>query len=559
MICCARGIRLDSASFGKPCTKKATLTNSDGDPVCHMHVTYTKERYEEQNKIYQDKISILENNNLLLEQHPNDIPYKNHKGEIIGFALVSEEDYDNVRKYNWTLKEASYKSGQTKQYVFTRRYMDKNASLNMHELILGKPPDGHVIDHLDNNGLNNRRDNLRFATYEQNSQNRKKKANTKSKYIGVYICDKTKKWNAQYSKTHLGTFDIEEDAGKQYDTFVLLKLGKDSKTNGLVSYDEVQDLNIDDILPKKKERNLPLHISYHSGKFVAQIMYKKTLYYKSTKTLEEAVSALEVFEKTINDIKSKELEDHYKQDILLNPDGQAILPIKNKEYHIIEYVPVPKDKWHELMLYSWHKNDKYYSANIKGKLTMLHRYLLNAKENEVVDHINYYDVSNNTEENLRISNGSNNSHNKKKKDNASSKYFGVSILKRRWLASICKNGVNYTLGIYNIEVKAAIAYNIKAKELYGEFARLNTIPDEDIVKYEKEVIEKMTTPRKTASIYNGVTWNKQLNKWQAIIIKKGVKYYLGVFTNEIDAAKAYNKKAMELDGETSNRLNKFEE
>lgn len=53
----------------------------------------------------------------------------------------------------------------------------------------------------------------------------------------------------------------------------------------------------------------------------------------------------------------------------------------------------------------------------------------------------------------------------------------------------------------------------------------------------------------SSSKYKGVTWHTRNNKWEARIGSNGKKHYLGTFENEEDAAKAYNKKALELFGE----------
>lgn len=54
------------------------------------------------------------------------------------------------------------------------------------------------------------------------------------------------------------------------------------------------------------------------------------------------------------------------------------------------------------------------------------------------------------------------------------------------------------------------------------------------------------------SIFKGVTWYRRLQKWQAQIEHDNKNIYLGVFTSEVDAAKAYDKKAQELFGEFAN-------
>jgi hypothetical protein len=162
----------------------------------------------------------------------------------------------------------------------------------------------------------------------------------------------------------------------------------------------------------------------------------------------------------------------------------------------IDEVLVPEEKWHELMLYSWIKNANYYQTKMNGKCVKLHRFLMNAKSDEIIDHINDFgnDVNNNTFENLRINTHSGNAHNVPKRKNATSQYFGVSFNTdtKKWKSFFHKNRIAYYCGLYDSELEAAIAYNIKAKEIYGDFANLNTISDEDFNKYSVEIAKKLS-------------------------------------------------------------------
>ena len=54
-----------------------------------------------------------------------------------------------------------------------------------------------------------------------------------------------------------------------------------------------------------------------------------------------------------------------------------------------------------------------------------------------------------------------------------------------------RKGIGYYLGTYKLEIQAAVAYNIRAKELYGEFANLNDISEEDFNKYYQEVYDNI--------------------------------------------------------------------
>lgn len=82
---------------------------------------------------------------------------------------------------------------------------------------------------------------------------------------------------------------------------------------------------------------------------------------------------------------------------------------------------------------------------------------------------------NNQRSNLRIATRSQNNANIPSRDKSSSKYKGVTYCKRdgNWEATITKNRVKTYLGRFEIETDAALAYNKKAVEVHGEFARLN--------------------------------------------------------------------------------------
>jgi hypothetical protein len=91
----------------------------------------------------------------------------------------------------------------------------------MHRCIIKVPP-GMVIDHINHNGLDNRKANLRIATHAQNSRNTKKqRPKTASQYKGVPWNSTLKKWRAQITlngkRISLGCFEDEIQAAKAYD------------------------------------------------------------------------------------------------------------------------------------------------------------------------------------------------------------------------------------------------------------------------------------------------------------------------------------------------------
>lgn len=82
---------------------------------------------------------------------------------------------------------------------------------------------------------------------------------------------------------------------------------------------------------------------------------------------------------------------------------------------------------------------------------------------------------NNKKDNLRLCTHSENMCNRLKFKNCSSKYKGVSwnTKNNKWMAYVCKNSKQHYLGLFEIEIDAAKAYNTKALELHSEFALLN--------------------------------------------------------------------------------------
>lgn len=111
----------------------------------------------------------------------------------------------------------------------------------------------------------------------------------------------------------------------------------------------------------------------------------------------------------------------------------------------------------------------YAVASIDGFIVPMHCFLLGGKN---IDHVDGNGL-NNQRNNLRYANASQNAMNKRAKLNGTSIYKGVSRCKDKWQAQIKKNYKNYKIGVYADEKTAALAYNAKAIEMFGEYARIN--------------------------------------------------------------------------------------
>ena len=406
--------------------------------------------------------------NINIDEYKYKIALRNNKKQLTGYTIVDEKNFIEANKYSW------YES------LLYARSNCETLNMQLHQYILPNTPEGMIIDHINGNKLDNRSANLRFATYQQNGQNRESLKGSSSQYLGVTRCKKSEKWKCQshYNNKNigLGTFDNEIDAALTYDKFVLLHYGEKAKTNNLITFNEVKHLDLETFL-EKKIRDLPKFIRKKLNSYEVLIIYKNTRYNKTLPTLELAKEKLIEFQNIINQIKLNALEIHNKREILRNENNIAIIPIKNSNDEIIENLLVSDSCWYDLMLYKWSRSGNYYHTKINDQLIRIHRYIMKVTDPKIkVDHINH-DGKNNTLENLRLSNSQLNNHNKSKKQNTSSKYIGVSLCKKdkTYVSSIRFNSKRHYLGSFKNEIDAAIAYNNKATEFYGTYANLNII------------------------------------------------------------------------------------
>jgi hypothetical protein len=130
------------------------------------------------------------------------------------YAIVDAADYEWLSQYRWCA--ARVRSGIC--YAVTT--ID-GKTVFMHRLIMNAPK-GKVVDHIDGNGLNDRRGNLRLCTPRQNARNQRSRKGTTSAFLGVYQrSDAPEKWFAKVvcgdKKVYLGPFDDEIEAARARD------------------------------------------------------------------------------------------------------------------------------------------------------------------------------------------------------------------------------------------------------------------------------------------------------------------------------------------------------
>jgi len=126
--------------------------------------------------------------------------------------------------------------------------------------------------------------------------------------------------------------------------------------------------------------------------------------------------------------------------------------------------------------YKWYYNNGYAVTKINTRTVYMHRFIMDAKEDEYVDHKETEYTLDNQKKNLRICSCSQNQMNIYKQNRSySSKYKGVFWYRptNRWTAQIKFNYKAIHLGYFKNEIDAAKVYDQKALELFGDFAKLN--------------------------------------------------------------------------------------
>ncbi len=128
-------------------------------------------------------------------------------------ALIDLADLPKVAEYRWCAVLMRNRSWYAAAHQ--RGSRRGSAPVRMHNVLLG-----HLgVDHIDGDGLNNRRNNLRPATDEQNKRNRRISKNNTSGYKGVFL-DRGR-WRAcidEHGRRHyLGYFATAEEAARAYD------------------------------------------------------------------------------------------------------------------------------------------------------------------------------------------------------------------------------------------------------------------------------------------------------------------------------------------------------
>ena len=154
-------------------------------------------------------------------------------------ALIDDEDAERVLARKWTLMTIERKG---KVLYYARRSVPnkdesrpaKTRTVLLHRFIINAP-EGQMVDHINHDGLDNRRDNLRLATNSENHFNIGKISTNSSGYKGVFLRKKTKSYvvvlTANGYKVRLGGFNTAIEAARAYDELARTYHGEFARLN----------------------------------------------------------------------------------------------------------------------------------------------------------------------------------------------------------------------------------------------------------------------------------------------------------------------------------------
>lgn len=307
-------------------------------------------------------------------------------------VLYSPEDHDKIAKYTW-----SYKEG----YAVTKM---SGKAIRMHRYLLNCP-DGFVVDHINNDTLDNQRHNLRILSIKENSQNKQKLKDTKFFGVGKKGNKFTSSIGHNSKTIYIGLFESAEMAAEYRDMYIVHMLPN-----------SFYKLNF----PEKRSKYIETCVNFHKQKYT----------------------------KNIN--KSENLIKTIYKDIPGQPGViQLIIPSKPNAF-----VTIDKSDYDKIKGFTYHIS----RGRVKCYTHLLHRFIMDETDiNVIIDHIDRNPL-NNTRTNLRRSNNILNSQNRTKNINTTSKYIGISFEKayKKWRASVMVNGKTKFIGRFETEYIAAL-------------------------------------------------------------------------------------------------------
>jgi len=146
-------------------------------------------------------------------------------------VLIDDEDYDKIKNYSWGLQY----DGNAFYITHNRCNSDRTRTMLRIHRIITDCPEGMIVDHINGDTFDNRKENLRICTQSGNCMNRRKGTNKSSVYKGVTFLKSKNRWMAQIKtkgkRKPLGTYKTEDQAAIAYNIASLEMFGEFARPN----------------------------------------------------------------------------------------------------------------------------------------------------------------------------------------------------------------------------------------------------------------------------------------------------------------------------------------
>lgn len=212
-----------------------------------------------------------------------------------GTAIIDEQDFDRINQYKWHSVDMD-KSGR---YYATCSI--KSKTVYMHRMVMGAQS-GETIDHIDGNGLNNSRDNLRFVVPSQNNMNQKVRNDNTSGHKGISWCPDREKYqvyiNIDRKRKSLGRYKTLEEAIYVRDQAVKAHYGEFARENS--SLPQNAEIEPQRAVPRTLRRTGSNNSSGKTG------VTKHGDRWMATITIDGKVKRIGIFEELENAVSARE-------------------------------------------------------------------------------------------------------------------------------------------------------------------------------------------------------------------------------------------------------------
>jgi hypothetical protein len=171
-----------------------------------------------------------------------------------------------------------------------------------------------------------------------------------------------------------------------------------------------------------------------------------------------------------------------------NGEDFKLIPLTQGQFAIVD-----AEDYEWLSQYKWcaakDRETFYAHRACNGTTVSMHRVIMRAPKGMMCDHRNHNGLDN-RKSNLRLCTSAQNQYNKRPKKGCASRYKGVVLRSdsKRWRAKIGFKGKRIHIGDFDNQMEAAMAYDDKAIELFGEFSWLNFPERIDLRNWIRKIV-----------------------------------------------------------------------